>query len=108
MFNEEHFLEIGLHVVELPPVYENELLYYSLYLQELPTLTGSGFSKKEAYQNLTDAYLVYRKEHSQDESEEEKLDEEKTQVLTMEELLHYYDGETFDGFKIETDDKEES
>ena len=97
MFNEEHFLEVGLHVVELPPDVENEVLYYRLYLQELPTLTGNGFTKREAYQQLTDNYLAYRKQIAPE------TEEEKTQVLSMEELLRYYDGETFDGFKIDVD-----
>lgn len=92
----EEFLEIGLHVVELPLEFKKGKIYYHFILKELPQLTGEGFSKQEAYQQLTKAYLIYREQFLKEEADEV----ETTENLTLEQLLKYYDGETFDGFKI--------
>ncbi len=99
MFNEEEFLSVGLHVVELAPDFQNETLYYRIFLKELPQLTGEGFSKREAYTKLTQNYLNYRNELVL-ESDDNQDHPETTTMLSLEQLLHYYDGETFDGFKI--------
>lgn len=47
-------------------------------------------------QQLAETYRIYR-EQLLLESEEEK---ETTTNLTSEQLLRYYDGETFDGFSL--------
>lgn len=89
MFTEEDFLEVGLNVVILPA---DRTLYFG-YLQELPTITAEGNSRGEVLQKLGMIYAAYRARLL-----EENEQEEKTLALSMEELLRYYDGETFDGF----------
>lgn len=109
LFNEEHFLAVGLHVVELPPILKDGLLFYQTYLKEIPTLVGEGFSKKEAYRQMTEAYALYRKENMQENPEESsgELENETTSNLSLEQLLRYYDGEVFDGFKVDLDQFDE-
>lgn len=92
----EEFLEIGLHVVALPLEFKEGKVYHRLILKELPHLTGEGFSQQEAYSQLTEAYLMYREHFLKEEVEEV----ETTENLTLDQLLKYYDGENFDGFKI--------
>ncbi len=101
MFNEESFLELGLHVVELPPEIIDGKLTYKVFLKELPTILGEGPSKLAAYQEMTGRYQSYRENYLLLHPELQEKEEETTELLTMDQLLRYYDGETFDGFKID-------
>lgn len=101
MYNEESFLEIGLHVVYLPAEMENGQLTYQVFLKELPQFLGAGASKQAALMQLTEKYLAYREKVLADQAlEQEETEEEKTMQLAIDELLRYYDGETFDGFQL--------
>lgn len=99
MFSQEAFLELGLHVVELPPEYVEEKLTYKVFLKELPFLIGTGSSKLSAYQALTERYTLYREEYLQEHPELQEKEEETTELLDIQQLLRYYDGEVFDGFE---------
>lgn len=93
---EEDFREVGLTLVELPIELIDGRPVYQGYLKELPTINAQGESRKVMQQKLATIYQAYRTEMLE-ELEEEK---EKTMNLSVDELLRYYDGETFDGFSI--------
>ncbi|MFQ9323002.1 MAG: hypothetical protein ACLR3E_13420 [Enterococcus durans] len=93
---EEYFKEVGLTYIELPIELVDGRPMYQGYLKELPTLNATGESRKVMQRKLAKLYQAYR-EQLLAEVEEEK---EKTMNLSMDELLRYYDGETFDGFAI--------
>lgn len=93
---EEDFREVGLTLVELPIELIDGRPVYQGYLKELPTINAQGDSRKAMQQKLATIYQAYRTELLE-ELEEEK---EKTMNLSVDELLRYYDGETFDGFSI--------
>ncbi|MBO0432608.1 hypothetical protein [Enterococcus sp. DIV0660C] len=93
---EENFREVGLTFVELPIELVDGRPVYRGYLKELPTINAQGESRKTMQQRLATIYQAYRTEMLE-ELDEEK---EKTMNLSVDELLRYYDGETFDGFSI--------
>ena len=86
----EQFNELHLTVMELPIEFTEDVPLYSGYLRELPFITGSGHSKKEMYRQLLENYQEYA----------EKM---TSSLLSIDQLLKYYDGEVFDGFEIDTD-----
>lgn len=94
MIDEESFKEIGLTVVSYPLVIEEGLPVYAGHLKELPMIAASAHSKQQVINQLSEKYLIYREEHMEVPAEEEDTN------LTIDELLRYYDGETFDGFDI--------
>lgn len=93
---EEIFNEVHLTVVELPLEFEEGLPLYRGLLKELPFITGEGISKKNMMRQLAEKYQIYQAEQLalQEEPEEEMT----STLLSAEDLLKYYDGETFDGF----------
>ncbi|MDO7880084.1 MULTISPECIES: hypothetical protein [Enterococcus] len=93
---EEYFKEVGLTMVELPVEWVDEQLIYRGLIKELPTINAEANSRAKIQQQLAETYRIYR-EQLLLESEEEK---ETTTNLTSEQLLRYYDGETFDGFSL--------
>ncbi len=93
---EEYFKEVGLTYIELPIELVDDRPIYQGYLKELPILNATGESRQIMQQKLARSYQIYR-EQLLAEVEEEK---EKTMNLTTDELLRYYDGETFDGFSL--------
>ncbi|AUB54390.1 MULTISPECIES: hypothetical protein [Enterococcus] len=93
---EEYFKEVGLTMVELPVEWVDEQLIYRGLIKELPTINAEANSRAKMQQQLAETYRIYR-EQLLLESEEEK---ETTTNLTSEQLLRYYDGETFDGFSL--------
>lgn len=97
---DEIFQEVNLTVVELPIEMTEDRPHYAGYLKELPAITGAGSSRKEMYQELAQGYQAYLDAHAV----EEKTEEERTSLLSLEELLKCYDGESFDGFSIREDD----
>ncbi|MDH6363598.1 hypothetical protein M2139_000715 [Enterococcus sp. PF1-24] len=88
----EIFTELNLSVVELPVEMTEDKPHYTVYLREIPTLTGEGFSLQEAYRQLAEKYAAYREAHKPENTDEVATD------FTLAELLRYYDGETIDGF----------
>ncbi|AZP93872.1 hypothetical protein B834_1756 [Enterococcus mundtii 1A] len=96
MMIEEYFKEVGLTMVELPVEWVDEQLIYRGLIKELPTINAEANSRAKIQQQLAETYRIYR-EQLLLESEEEK---ETTTNLTSEQLLRYYDGETFDGFSL--------
>lgn len=98
---EEDFREVGLTLVELPIEFVDDRPVYRGYIKELPTINAEGASKQKMQQKLATAYQSYREQLL---AEAEIQEKEKTMNLSMEELLRYYDGETFDGFAISGDE----
>ncbi len=96
MMIEEYFKEVGLTMVELPVEWVDEQLIYRGLIKEIPTINAEANSRAKMQQQLAETYRIYR-EQLLLESEEEK---ETTTNLTSEQLLRYYDGETFDGFSL--------
>lgn len=105
MYNEQ-FEALQLNVVELPVELEEGLPIYRGFIRELPFLAGSGYSLQEMYRQLAEAYQVYW-EQQQTQQAEKETEEQTTALLSYEDILKYYDGETFDGFAISTDDETE-
>ncbi|EME8129563.1 hypothetical protein MU946_001814 [Enterococcus faecium] len=94
---EEYFQEVGLTLVELPIEFSDDRLIYRGYIKELPIINAEGETRKAMQQKIAGMYQVYREQLLAESAEEEK---EKTMNLSMNELLRYYDGETFDGFSL--------
>lgn len=95
---EEIFSEVHLTVVEQPIEWVEDRPLYRGHLKELPFITGEGASKKIMYRQLAERYQEYvllNQEESED-SEEEMT----SSLLSADQLLKYYDGETFDGFSF--------
>ena len=92
---EEVFEEFQLTVVELPIEFVDDLPVYRGHLKELTFLSAEASSRK-LYQQLLQAYLLYREENQAVVEEEEIT----SSLLSTEQLLKYYDGETFDGFQL--------
>lgn len=95
---EEIFKEINLTVVELPIEVVEDKPVYAGYLKEIPTITGVAHSRKELYQQLVQQYQAYA------ELMQSSEDEEQTSLLSVEQLMKYYDGEVFDGFSLKSDE----
>lgn len=93
---EEVFEEFQLTVVELPIEFVDDLPVYRGHLKELTFLSAEASSQKKLYQQLLQAYLLYREENQAVVEEEEIT----SSLLSREQLLKYYDGETFDGFQL--------
>lgn len=93
---EKVFEEFQLTVVELPIEFVDDLPVYRGHLKELTFLSAEASSQKKLYQQLLQAYLLYREENQAVVEEEEIT----SSLLSTEQLLKYYDGETFDGFQL--------
>ncbi|AUC57662.1 hypothetical protein DVY91_11570 [Enterococcus faecalis] len=93
---EEVFEEFQLTVVELPIEFVDDLPVYRGHLKELTFLSAEASSRIKLYQQLLQAYLLYREENQAVVEEEEIT----SSLLSTEQLLKYYDGETFDGFQL--------
>lgn len=101
----EQFETLHLNVVELPVEMEEGLPVYRGFIRELPFLASSGYSLQELYRQLAEAYQRYW-EQQVAEKEEQEAAEQTTALLSYEDILKYYDGETFDGFAISTEEEE--
>lgn len=88
------FDEINLTVVELPIEIEEEKPVYRGFIRELPFINGEGSSRQELYRQLAEKYQEYS------ETQEPVQEEMTSSLLSYEELLKYYDGESFDGFQL--------
>ncbi|HPI99324.1 MAG TPA: hypothetical protein PK268_00535 [Enterococcus sp.] len=95
----EQFKDLHLTVMELPVEVLEDKPVYSGYLRELPFITGEGNSKVEMYRKLMEHYQEYVESQVVEESTEEMT----SSLLSVEQLLKYYDGEVFDGFEIDTE-----
>ena len=93
---EDLFAEVQLTVVEQPIEWVEDLPLYRGHLKELPFITGEGPSKKAMYQQLVAQYQEYAALNQVEDKEEEMT----SSLLTADQLLKYYDGETFDGFSL--------
>ena len=93
---EDIFAEVQLTVVEQPIEWVEELPLYRSHLKELPFITGEGSSKKAMYRQLVEQYQEYAALNQVEDKEEEMT----SSLLTADQLLKYYDGETFDGFSL--------
>lgn len=101
---EDLFADVQLTVVEQPIEWVENLPLYRGHLKELPFITGEGPSKKAMYRQLAEQYQEYV---ALNQVEEEKDEEMTSSLLTADQLLKYYDGETFDGFSLGENLKEE-
>jgi len=99
----DQFEALHLNVVELPVELEEDVPVYRGFIRELPFLAGSGYSLQEMYRKLAEAYQVYWEQ--QQTQREKEAEEQTTSLLSYEDILKYYDGETFDGFAISTDEE---
>lgn len=77
-----------------PPVYR-------AFIRELPTIQAEGTSRQAVYRQLAEAYAAYL---AQLREANEAQEEMTSSLLSTEELLRYYDGETFDGFELPSDE----
>ncbi|WP_251865554.1 hypothetical protein [Enterococcus malodoratus] len=93
---EDIFAEVQLTVVEQPIEWVNDLPLYRGHIKELPFLVGEGASKKAMYRQLAEQYQEYAALNQVEDKEEEMT----SSLLTANQLLKYYDGETFDGFSL--------
>jgi len=93
---EDIFAEVHLTVVEQPIEWVDELPLYRGHIKELPFITGEGPSKKVLYRQLAEQYQEYAVLNKEEDKEEEMT----SSLLTADQLLKYYDGETFDGFSL--------
>lgn len=93
---EDIFAEVQLTVVEQPIEWVNDLPLYRGHIKELPFLVGEGSSKKAMYRQLAEQYQEYAALNQVEDKEEEMT----SSLLTADQLLKYYDGETFDGFSL--------
>ena len=90
---EEVFEEFQLTVVELPIEFVDNLPVYRGHLKELTFLSAEASSRK----NSTNSFYRLYREENQAVVEEEEI---TSSLLSTEQLLKYYDGETFDGFQL--------
>lgn len=93
---EDIFAEVQLTVVEQPIEWVNDLPLYRGHIKELPFLVREGSSKKAMYPQLAEQYQEYAALNQVEDKEEEMT----SSLLTADQLLKYYDGETFDGFSL--------
>ena len=93
---EDIFADVHLTAVEQPIEWTGNLPFYRGHLKELPFITGEGTSKKVLYRQLAEQYQEYAALNLVEEKEEEMT----SSLLTADQLLKYYDGETFDGFSL--------
>jgi len=83
----------------LPIEFEGEVPLYRAYLRELPFLAGEGNSKQVMYRRLMEKYQIYVE--TQHEAQKEEQEEMTSALLSVSDLMKYYDGETFDGFSYD-------
>lgn len=95
---EELFSEVNLTVVEQPIEWVEDRPLYRGHLKELPFIMGEGTSKKTMYRQLAEQYQEYVLINRPEEEEDEE--EMTSSLLSADQLLKYYDGETFDGFSL--------
>lgn len=95
----EQFKDLNLTVMELPVEVIEDKPIYSGFLRELPFVTGEGNSRVEMYRMLIEQYQEYIERQQIEESTEEIT----SSLLSVDQLLKYYDGEVFDGFEIDLD-----
>lgn len=95
----EQFNEMHLQVMELPVEFVEDKPVYAGFIRELPFITGEGNSRKAMYRTLMEKYQEYVESQETEESTEEMT----SSLLSMDQLLKYYDGEVFDGFEIDLD-----
>ncbi|MBM9833506.1 hypothetical protein IAG15_20445, partial [Enterococcus faecalis] len=74
---------------------------YRAFIRELPTIQAEGTSRQAVYRQLAEAYAAYL---AQLREANEAQEEMTSSLLSTEELLRYYDGETFDGFELPSDE----
>ncbi|MHC5269876.1 hypothetical protein ACYSNO_11980 [Enterococcus sp. LJL98] len=90
------FDALHLRVVELPIEFGEMGPIYRGYLRELPFITGEAQTKQQLYRQLLEQYQAYAQTQQQ---KEEEAAEMTSSLLNYEDLLKYYDGESFDGFE---------
>ncbi|WP_430619221.1 hypothetical protein [Enterococcus sp. DIV0802b] len=98
---ERWFEEAQLQVIELPIEWQENRPVYRDFIRELPTIQGEGTSRQAVYRQLAEAYAAYL---AQLREVNEAQEEMTSSLLSTEELLRYYDGETFDGFELPSDE----
>lgn len=98
---ERWFEEAQLQVIELPIEWQENRPVYRAFIRELPMIQGEGTSRQAVYRQLAEAYAAYL---AQLREVNEAQEEMTSSLLSTEELLRYYDGETFDGFELPSDE----
>lgn len=103
---EQQFAALRLTVVELPTEVEADVPIYRGFIRELPFLAAESHSVQALYRRLLEVYQEYAEEQLAAQAEAEEEAETMTSaLLSYEELLKYYDGESFDGFEHNEEDK---
>ena len=103
---EEVFEEFQLTVVELPIEFVDDLPVYRGHLKELTFLSAEASSRKKLYQQLLQAYLLYREENQAVVEDEKDL--ALSICLEAAELLELFQWKTAEeGIKQEERIKEE-
>lgn len=98
---ERWFEEAQLQVIELPIEWQENRPVYRAFIRELSTIQAEGTSRQAVYRQLAEAYAAYL---AQLREANEAQEEMTSSLLSTEELLRYYDGETFDGFELPSDE----
>lgn len=98
---ERWFEEAQLQVIELPIEWQENRPVYRAFIRELPTIQAEGTSRQAVYRQLAEAYAAYL---AQLREANETQEEMTSSLLSTEELLRYYDGETFDCFELPSDE----
>lgn len=93
---ERWFEEANLHIIELPVTWRDDLPVYEGFIRELPTICSEGSSRKEMLRCLAEGYHEYLETKQINDEAEETT----TSLLSIDELMKYYDGETFDGSQL--------
>ncbi|MFD2729961.1 hypothetical protein [Enterococcus camelliae] len=102
---DEQFAALHLTVVELPVEWVDEAPVFRGFFREIPTMTGEGRTKQQMYRQLLENYQLFF-EKQQAQALEETPTAMTSALLSVEDLLKYYDGESFDGFSYDFSAKE--
>jgi len=94
---DEQFDALHLQVVILPIEFDHDLPVYQGFIREFPFISATATSKKDLYRKLLENYQIFAESQLADQEEEKTTAE----LLTIEQLLKYYDGEVFDGFDLD-------
>lgn len=97
----EQWQELHLTVVELPIEFVDEKIVHAGYLREIPCIASEASSKKALHRQLLEQYQEYVESQLPEESTEEMT----SSLLSVDQLMKYYDGEVFDGFELNLEEE---
>ena len=97
----EQFEALPLQVVTLPIEFKGALPVYKGFIREFPFISAEAGSKASLYKKLLEAYQLF----AQSQLEEQEDEKMTSELLSVDQLLKYYDGEVFDGFDFDREQK---